>query len=532
MSCNSSGCQSNCYKNGDQVSDSPPPPPAANNSSNLCLKCKTNSPITPGSLSGDEARFCADCFRSNIYGKFRLAVASHAMISPSDNVLVAFSGGPSSRVALQFVHVLQDRAQKNFEASKDKSLPVFGVGVAFIDESAVYPVSSDKVDGAIQDMRSVVSNLAPPTKQLHVVPIENIYASDSSDGKDRLTKLLDAVNDATGKEDLLLHLRMMALQKVASQNGYNRLILGSCTSRIACHVLAATVKKTGIPKAISNKPSTKGFLFYELITFTNLPLDLTGKAMLRQMEGWENEGRGYSLSADIQYVDARWEVPVVLPLRDCTSQELNLLCHLDGLKTLQPFDSPPSGINGLISSFVNVLQEENSSRECTILRTAGKLTPFEFNRIPETDDCNVPLAIRRRQKRYNLKTKESISSELFCPICNAPLKNFNSLNLSSLKSCQSSRFNAACCSSCQFQIIPKDPSSMENFCSLLPQQVVDRAKHGNCSNLSLLRVQNIDSVLGLYAKGLFALPPPLAFSQLCSREQIQDCLLSDSEDET
>lgn len=460
MSCNSSGCQSNCYKNGDQVSDSPPPPPptpppAANNSNNLCLKCKTNSPITPGSLSGDEARFCADCFRSNIYGKFRLAVTSHAMISPSDNVLVAFSGGPSSRVALQFVHGLQDRAQKNFEASKDKSLPVFGVGVAFIDESAVYPVSSDKVDGAIQDMRSVVSNLAPPTKQLHVVPIENIYASDSSDGKDRLTKLLDVVNDATGKEDLLLHLRMLALQMVASQNGYNRLILGSCTSRIACHVLAATVK-----------------------------------------------GQGYSLSADIQYVDARWEIPVVLPLRDCTSQELNLLCHLDGLKTLQPFDCPPSGINGLISSFVNVLQEENSSRECTILRTAGKLTPFEFNRIRETDDCNVPLAIRRRQKRYNLKTKESISSELFCPICNSPLKNFNSLNLNSLKSCQSSRFNAACCSSCQFQIIPKDPSSMENFCSLLPQQVVDRAKHGNCSNLSLLR------------------------------EQIQDCLLSDSEDET
>lgn len=458
MSCNSSGCQSNCYKNGDQVSDSPPPPPtlaAANNSNNLCLKCKTNSPITPGSLSGDEARFCADCFRSNIYGKFRLAVTSQAMISPSDNVLVAFSGGPSSRVALQFVHGLQDRAQKNFEASKDKSLPVFGVGVAFIDESAVYPVSSDKVDGAIQDMRSVVSNLAPPTKQLHVVPIENIYASDSSDGKDRLTKLLDAVNDATGKEDLLLHLRMLALQMVASQNGYNRLILGSCTSRIACHVLAATVK-----------------------------------------------GQGYSLSADIQYVDARWEIPVVLPLRDCTSQELNLLCQLDGLKTLQPFDSTPSGINGLISSFVNVLQEENSSRECTILRTAGKLTPFEFNRILETDNCNVPLAIRRRQKRYNLKTKESISSELFCPICNAPLKNFNSLNLSSLKSCQSSRFNAACCSSCQFQIIPKDPSSMGNFCSLLPQQVVDRAKHGNCSNLSLLR------------------------------GQIQDCLLSDGEDET
>ncbi|MCI42162.1 cytoplasmic tRNA 2-thiolation protein 2-like, partial [Trifolium medium] len=50
------------------------------------------------------------------------------MISPTDKVLVAFSGGPSSRVALQFVHDLHERAHKNFEASRDRSLPVFGVG--------------------------------------------------------------------------------------------------------------------------------------------------------------------------------------------------------------------------------------------------------------------------------------------------------------------------------------------------------------------------------------------------------------------
>lgn len=30
--------------------------------------------------------------------------------------------------------------------------------------------------------------------------------------------------------------------QIASENGYNRLVLGSCTSRIACHVLTATVK--------------------------------------------------------------------------------------------------------------------------------------------------------------------------------------------------------------------------------------------------------------------------------------------------
>jgi hypothetical protein len=41
------------------------------------------------------------------------------------------------------------------------------------------------------------------------------------------------------------------------------------------------------------------------------------------------QGQGYSLPADVQYVDTRWEVPVVLPLRDCLAQELTLLCELD-----------------------------------------------------------------------------------------------------------------------------------------------------------------------------------------------------------
>ncbi|KAG5151736.1 hypothetical protein JHK84_028208 [Glycine max] len=44
----------------------------------------------------------------------------------------------------------------------------------------------------------------------------------------------------------------------------------------------------------------------------------------------QRKGQAYSLPADIQYLDARWEVPVVLPLRDCFAQEINMLCRLDG----------------------------------------------------------------------------------------------------------------------------------------------------------------------------------------------------------
>ncbi|MED6170841.1 hypothetical protein PIB30_034930 [Stylosanthes scabra] len=459
MACNGSGCQSGCYKEEEEEEPKLENPEVATktdsaSNGNICVKCKLNESVS-GYGGIDDGRFCADCFKSNLFGKFRYAVTSNAMISPTDKVLVAFSGGPSSRVALQYVHDIQERAQKNFDASRDRSLPVFGVGVVFIDESAVVPIPSAEMDEAVGFITSVVSSLAPPKKELHVVPIETIYSSDCSDGKERLIKIVNAVRDPTGREDLLVNIRMLALQKVASEFGYNRLVLGSCISRIASHVISATVK-----------------------------------------------GQGYSLPADIQYVDARWEVPVVLPLRDCFAQEINMLCSLDGLKTLKLSTGPSSTINDLVSSFVALLQEENPSRESTIVRTAGKLFSFQFNKIPEITDGNVPLATRRRQKRYNLKSNESVSSESFCPLCYSPLDKSEIANQSNQdKGSTSEIFYAACCSSCQYQILPRDSTSMEQFYMNLPQSIISRSEEAKNYNLSLIR------------------------------EQIQDCLLSD-EDET
>lgn len=456
MACNSSGCESgSCGRekeNGSKVEEEV----IGVKKESVCLKCKCNEPMTFGDGGSDDGRFCADCFRSNVYGKFRLAVTSHAMITPSDNVLVAFSGGSSSRVALQFVHELQVKALKNYEASRDRSLPVFGVGVAFVDESAAYPdaLSSEMCD-AVAWVRSTVLSMSPPEKDLHVVPIESVFGSESVEARGRLVKLLDSVSDETGKEDLLLHLKMLSLQKVASENGYNRLVVGSCTSRLASHVLTATVK-----------------------------------------------GRGYSLSADIQHVDARWKVPIVLPLRDCVWQEITRLCQLDGLKTVELARHPQSGINDLVSSFVALLQEENPSRECTIVRTAAKLTPFYFNKIPETDDSCVPMATQRRLKKFNLKYDGSMTTEAFCPICNGPLNESDSSDLNTFEGCHDSdALFAACCSSCRFQILPQDRSSLEHFGSLLPHHMISQVKHH----------QKFDN-------------------QTYLREKIKDCLLLDDEE--
>lgn len=100
MACNGAGgCQSGCYKDEEPTSDQPTASSETDSrsSSNLCIKCKLNDAIS-GYGGIDDGRFCADCFKSNLFGKFRFAVTSNAMISPTDKVLVAFSGGPSSRL--------------------------------------------------------------------------------------------------------------------------------------------------------------------------------------------------------------------------------------------------------------------------------------------------------------------------------------------------------------------------------------------------------------------------------------------------
>lgn len=108
---------------------------------------------------------------------------------------------------------MQGKSLKNWDASKSQALPVFGVGVAFIDESIFSLNPSDEIEKAIEEIRSVVSKLTPPHKELHIIPIENICSS-SENGSSRLNELLEMITDATGKDDFLHYLRMLSFQKV------------------------------------------------------------------------------------------------------------------------------------------------------------------------------------------------------------------------------------------------------------------------------------------------------------------------------
>lgn len=362
------------------------------------------------------------------------------MVRPTDFVLLAFSGGPASRVALQFIHEMRSKAIESWDASNSQALPVFGMGAAFVDESILSSKPRHEVELAIEDIKSIVSSLLPADKAMHIAPLEDVFSTESVDGEGRLRELVGMVDDDTGREDFLRCLRMLALQKIALENGYTKIMLGSCASAIACHVLSATVK-----------------------------------------------GQGYSLPADVQYVDTRWEVPVVIPLRDCLAQELTLLCELDRLKTLQLLDKPCSSINSLVASFVARLREENPSREHTIVRTAQKLKPFSFNKF-SANGYHDFLPSRLRPKFQNVDSDESTFSEVLCIICRSPFSESELQKLESAKheaQKKTDLYTAYCCQSCHFQILPGGVNLYDHFFSLLPKVWTERVDTASARHSSL-----------------------------------------------
>ena len=118
------------------------------------------------------------------------------------------------RVALQFIHEMQSKAIQSWETSNSQALPAFGVGVAFVDESAVSARPEHETETATEDIKSIVSSLSPGNKQVHFAPLEDVFSSGSEDKAARLKEVLGMIDDETGRDDFVRCLRMLSLQQV------------------------------------------------------------------------------------------------------------------------------------------------------------------------------------------------------------------------------------------------------------------------------------------------------------------------------
>jgi len=95
--CGGAGCRPQCSASAGGEGDAP-----AESMGRLSISAAA---ATCGKCDGGGAAvavaggvgLCVDCFRAHLFGKFKLAVTSNAMVRPTDAVLLALSGGPASR---------------------------------------------------------------------------------------------------------------------------------------------------------------------------------------------------------------------------------------------------------------------------------------------------------------------------------------------------------------------------------------------------------------------------------------------------
>lgn len=308
----------------------------------LCMKCKSS---TARVLVRQRERLCAECLRSGILGKVRSAVKFKGLIERGDKVLLALSGSPASLATLYCIRQLQNTDPKREERGK----VYFDLGVVHVDTGVMDESTSSKHQ---EDMDTAArsTGFLGEVSYLH---LHEVFQRAVPDTRLVLDNLLASIPDKTGREDMITYLRSCLIQHHACAHGYTKIVKGVSASGMAIRVIADVAK-----------------------------------------------GRGFSLPADIQLVDARQGPgsPVVLyPMKDLTDKELAYLCTFSGIKLPTPLCKSPvaadskASINHLAKSFINSLQQNLPSAIFTVLGTTSHLQPFPWNAPPP------PLRRRARQ---------------------------------------------------------------------------------------------------------------------------------------
>ncbi|KAK9908356.1 hypothetical protein WJX75_006558 [Coccomyxa subellipsoidea] len=338
----------------------------------VCVKCKAT---TAQVLAKQQESLCWDCFHASLGKTVRKAVRLRGLVQPGDKVLVAVSGGHASTVLLRLLNEMRNLNM----VREERGQIAFQMGAVYVGEGLANGSSPEESRRAMEAV-SALHQASAPDVPLHCVLLEDIFDAEDERladmGMDKgglLVNLLQAVEDVTGREDLIESLRNALMVRVAARLGYNKLARGDCATRVAVRTIASAAK-----------------------------------------------GAGFALPASIQHFDGRAgkEGPAVIcPVRDLPMKDLAMLCHHLGAAPVLPPRPPQrarrkASLNTLAEGFVAGLQSALPSTVPTIVRTALKLQAFPWNQ---------PSTTLGRGKDQNGASPADPAPASLCSICCAPL---------------------------------------------------------------------------------------------------------------
>ncbi|KAL0031156.1 hypothetical protein WJX77_006664 [Trebouxia sp. C0004] len=380
----------------------------------VCMKCKCK----PAEVAARQREpLCRGCLCDGLVSKVRGGVRGSSSIEPGDNVLIALSGGAASQAMLYFLKQMHNRDRERLERGQ----VAFDLNAVHVIEAAI--VASQGSDSKAP--RQLVDSCHKAGIPLHVIPLEAIFLPvcepilNATSGccpslhhlQSDLHRLLQAVSDVTGKEDLIAALRKALLLRAAAQLSCNKVAIGTSATRMAVRAVAMSAK-----------------------------------------------GSGYALPGAIHFTDSRHgskSPTVIQPVREVGMRELAMLCHFQGLHVAAPLYSPASGktsINTLSEQFVARLQANVPSSVSTILRTACKLKAFPWNECTPGSTAHP--------------AGQPAALDVLCPICSSPLTNAeikeacqSAAHKDSKERLEQARLSSSCCYSCRFQIVATNAAS-------------------------------------------------------------------------
>lgn len=523
----------------------------------FCCKCKT----TKSTVIVRYAEYCDPCFLVALDSKFRTALRNarpYRVITP-ENVMIAFSGGTSSRSLIHLFDVFHSLPPE-VAANKQQPKIYNKVHVCHIDESCLFePPQQDLQDTTPQStMEQAVAITGQYNYPFHGVRIEDIFDPEWSDSRcfeavaTLVTSLPKDQLTTSGEAPELLS-RILPVSTTVTTTERSKLSREDKVDKLKA-LLTACTTMTARETILQHFRSSLLIQLARRAECTILALGDSATRVAIQIIGLTAIGRGYSLPHETSLI-SNWVdgCKVLRPLKDCLVKELDAYCRLNNLALIEKHTptlewtirsrAEVKSIRRLTDDFITGLDKDFPSTASTVCRTAAKLTPPDA-----TYDNKCPLCLGPVQEGVQEWKSRITVSEAPGSISN------KEANGNVDGACCSSTNGTACCNSKGSNCSPPSEQHHANSTTLPFSSLLC---YGCLTNLRDLDLESMGSKDGKN-RASFDLPPYVAeiilhragyesldaFEQQTSssfsstdpreslREQIKDFLIaSDDEDE-
>ncbi|KAG0341427.1 Cytoplasmic tRNA 2-thiolation protein 2 [Podila horticola] len=487
----------------------------------FCCKCKTSK----STIVIRYAEYCDPCFLVALDSKFRTALRNCRplrVITP-ENVMLAFSGGPSSRSLIHLFDVFHSLPP---EVAGNKLQPKIynDIHVCHIDESCLM----EQEEAAQQDLSSSstptsltehpLSSMAEAKKiaavygyEFHGMQIEDIYDPEWTDSEcfEAVALLLTSLpkdqlaisGQAPELLSQILPLPTLTTAKLSRQDKIKKLkaLMSACTTLTAKETILQHFRSSLLTQQARKSGCTM------------LALGDSATRVAIQIIGLTAIGRGYSLPHETS-LESKWvkDVKVIRPLKDCLTKELEICCRLNSLEQIEHHaanmeysmrtKAEVKSINRLTEEFITGLDKDFPSTVATVCRTAAKLTAPEAalysNRCPL---CQGPVqsGVHEWKNRITVTTAPPSADGAGSPPESVATPNDDK------SCCSSNNGSSGCC------------STTESFPSAQAARLADTVPfssllcYGCLTNLRDLDLKSIGSSTG-EDSSTFDLPPYVA----------------------